>query len=115
MRLASISSFNIHTHASTSLLATGLALHASFASAQDGISLLGSECTPAIDDPVTESEIGRTCVLDYPCDLQAGEPVTLILSLHGGGSNTIYQHGYFPAFDYKEKYRLVIATPYRAL
>lgn len=81
-------------------------------SAQQNLSLLGSACTPAMDAPVTEPATGRTYVLDYPCDLEAGEPVTFILNLHGGGSNTRYQHGYFPAFDYKEEYRLVIATPY---
>lgn len=94
------------------LLGSLLIMAASPAMAQSGKRLLGSDCTPAMDDPVTEPETGRTYVLDYPCDLQDGEPVTLILNLHGGGSNTRYQHGYFPAFDYKEKYRLVIATPY---
>ncbi len=80
--------------------------------AQNPATLLGSECTPALDAPVTEPGTGRTYVLDYPCDLQPGEAVTFILNLHGGGSNTRYQHGYFPAMDYKEAYRLVIATPY---
>ena len=79
---------------------------------QGTVTLLGSHCTPALDDPVTEAGTGRTYVLDYPCDLQPGEDITFILNLHGGGSNTRYQHGYFPAFEYKEKYRLVIATPY---
>jgi len=81
-------------------------------SAQQSVRLLGSPCTPALDQGVTEPVTDRTYVLDYPCDLQAGEDVTFILNLHGGGSNTRYQHGYFPAFEYKEKYRLVIATPY---
>ena len=67
--------------------------------AQQPISLLGSGCTPALDQPITESVTGRTYVLDYPCDLRAGEEVTFILNLHGGGSNTSYQHGYFPAFE----------------
>lgn len=80
--------------------------------AQPLSSLLGSACTPALDQPVTESRTGRTYVLDFPCDLQTGEPVTLILNLHGGGSNTRYQHAYFPAHELKEKYRLVIATPF---
>jgi hypothetical protein len=81
-------------------------------SAQQSVNLLGSACTPALDQPVTDPGTDRTYVLDYPCDLQAGEPLTFILNLHGGGSNTSYQHGYFPAFEYKEKHRLVIATPY---
>lgn len=82
------------------------------AAAQQPLELLGSACTPALDQPVTEAATGRTYVLDYPCDLRSGEPVTFILNLHGGGSNTRYQHGYFPAHDLKEKYRLVIATPF---
>ena len=54
---------------------------------------------------------GRAFFLDYPCDLQPGEPFTFILSLHGAGSIGNWQRHYFPAVDYKEKYRLVIATP----
>jgi pimeloyl-ACP methyl ester carboxylesterase len=53
----------------------------------------------------------RTYFLDYPCDLKAGEPVTLILSLHGGGSYANWQRHYFPLLDFKDKYRLVVATP----
>jgi len=103
-------SFSTYT---ATLIATLLLCFVSLtAGAQSGINLLGSDCTPAMDAPITEPGTDRTYVLDYPCDLQAGEDVTLILNLHGGGSNTRYQHGYFPAFDYKEKYRLVIATPY---
>lgn len=63
---------------------------AALAQGQGAVSLLGSDCTPAMDAPVTEPVTGRTYVLDYPCDLRAGEPVTLILNLHGGGSNTNY-------------------------
>jgi hypothetical protein len=37
--------------------------------------------------------------------------VTFILSLHGGGSYGNWQRHYFPMMDYKEKHRLVIATP----
>jgi pimeloyl-ACP methyl ester carboxylesterase len=53
----------------------------------------------------------RTYFLDYPCDLKPGEKVTFILSLHGGGSYGNWQRHYFPIMDYKDKYRLVIATP----
>jgi poly(3-hydroxybutyrate) depolymerase len=53
----------------------------------------------------------RTYFLDYPCDLKPGEKVTFILSLHGGGSYGNWQRHYFPMMDYKDKYRLVIATP----
>jgi hypothetical protein len=53
----------------------------------------------------------RTYFLDYPCDLKKGEKVTFILSLHGGGSYGNWQRHYFPLMDYKDKHRLVIATP----
>ncbi len=61
--------------------------------------------------PVVEMKTRRTYFLDYPCDLKPGEKVTFILSLHGGGSYGNWQRHYFPIMDYKEKYRLVIATP----
>ena len=54
---------------------------------------------------------GRKFFLDYPCDLKRGEKVTFVLSLHGGGSYGNWQRHYFPIVDYKDKYRLVIATP----
>jgi hypothetical protein len=54
---------------------------------------------------------GRKFFLDEPDDLKADEKVTFLLNLHGGGSHGIWQHLYFPAQDYKNKYRLVIATP----
>ena len=58
-----------------------------------------------------EPTTGRKFFLDYPCDLKRGEKVTFILSLHGAGSYGNWQRHYFPIVDYKEKYRLVIATP----
>jgi hypothetical protein len=61
---------------------------------------------------VVEPKTGRTYFLDYPCDLKPGEKVTFILSLHGGGSYGNWQRHYFPLMDYKDKYRLVIATPF---
>jgi pimeloyl-ACP methyl ester carboxylesterase len=61
--------------------------------------------------PVVEMKTRRTYFLDYPCDLKPGEPVTFVLSLHGGGSYGNWQRHYFPILDYKDKYRLVIATP----
>jgi pimeloyl-ACP methyl ester carboxylesterase len=82
------------------------------AHAQPPVQLLGSACTPGADNPITEPGTGRTYVLDYPCDLRAGEQVTFILNLHGGGSNTAYQRAYFPAWELKEDYRLVMATPF---
>lgn len=58
-----------------------------------------------------EMKTRRTYFLDYPCDLKPGEDVTFVLSLHGGGSYGNWQRHYFPIYDYKDKYRLVIATP----
>jgi hypothetical protein len=54
---------------------------------------------------------GRKFYLDDPDDLKPGEKVNFVLSLHGGGSVGAWQRAYFPAIDFKEKYRLVIATP----
>jgi len=53
----------------------------------------------------------RTYFLDYPCDLKRGEPVTFVLSLHGAGSIGNWQRHYFPLLDFKDAYRLVVATP----
>jgi pimeloyl-ACP methyl ester carboxylesterase len=58
-----------------------------------------------------DEQTGRKFYLDDPDDLQPGEPVTFILNLHGGGSVGAWQRLYFPAIDYKNQYRLVIATP----
>src|SRR5215469_8042782 len=58
-----------------------------------------------------EAKTGRNYFLDYPCDLKPGEKVTFILSLHGFGSYGNWQRHYFPILDFKDKYRLVIATP----
>ncbi|MEP7341898.1 MAG: alpha/beta hydrolase [Acidobacteriota bacterium] len=73
-----------------------------------------SECSGATvvnQGNVVEMKTRRTYFLDYPCDLKPGEKVTFILSLHGGGSYGNWQRNYFPLMDYKDKYRLVIATP----
>jgi len=60
---------------------------------------------------VVEMKTRRTYFLDYPCDLKAGEKVTFVLNLHGGGSYGNWTRHYFPLIDYKDKYRLVVATP----
>lgn len=54
---------------------------------------------------------GRKFYLDEPDGLKPGEPLTFILSLHGGGSVGAWQRAYFPACDFADKYRMVIATP----
>ena len=84
---------------------------ASIATAQQPVRLLNAACTAGTEQ-VTEPKTGRTFLLDYPCDLKAGEKVTFILSLHGGGSSGTWQRRYFPAFEQKETHRLVIAAPY---
>jgi hypothetical protein len=58
-----------------------------------------------------DQKTGRKCFLDDPDDLKAEEQVVFILNLHGGSSHGVWQHLYFPAHDYKNKYRLVVATP----
>ena len=60
----------------------------------------------AVDD-----KTDRKYYLDDPDDLKPGEKVTFLLNLHGGGSVGAWQRAYFHAVDFKEKYRLVIATP----
>lgn len=59
----------------------------------------------------TDAKTGRKFWLDYPCDLKQGEKVTFILNLHGAGSVGNWQRHYFPASDYVQKHRLVVATP----
>jgi hypothetical protein len=53
----------------------------------------------------------RKFYVDDPDDLRPGEKLVFLLSLHGGGSVGAWQRAYFPAYQYKEKYRLVVATP----
>lgn len=60
---------------------------------------------------VTDPRTGREFYLDHPVDLAPGEPVTFLLSLHGGGSSGQWQRGYFPAHQLVDRYPLVIATP----
>jgi pimeloyl-ACP methyl ester carboxylesterase len=58
-----------------------------------------------------DEKTGRKFYLDDPDDLSAGDKVTFILNLHGGGSVGAWQRLYFPAADYRNEYRLVVATP----
>jgi len=97
------------------------------ANSQQAVQFAGAPCTtpPPLHCPekdcmsdrvinqgqVVEMKTRRTYFLDYPCDLKQGEKVTFILSLHGGGSYGNWQRHYFPILDFKDKYRLVIATP----
>ncbi len=59
-----------------------------------------------VTDPLT----GREYFLDYPCDLKPGEDVVFVLNIHGAGSIANWQRHYFPVSDYKDEYRLVVAT-----
>lgn len=62
------------------------------------------------ESPVDE-KTDRKFYLDYPDDLTEGEEVTFILNLHGGGSSGAWQRRYFPACDFVDQFRLVVATP----
>ena len=64
----------------------------------------------ATESPV-EPTSGRKYYLDHPDDLTPGEDVTVILNLHGGGSFGQWQRVYFPACDFVNDLRLVVATP----
>jgi pimeloyl-ACP methyl ester carboxylesterase len=110
------------------LLAGGALLLASQPASAQAVTLLGAACTtpPLLHCPdkdcsaaitsapgnVMDRKTGRQYFLDYPCDLKPNEKVTFILSLHGGGSIENWMRHYFPIVDFKDKYRLVIATPY---
>src|SRR5687768_16542907 len=119
---------NLNTRiAIAGLAGTAIALAAGASMAQAPRTLAGVACTtpapqrcPDAGCPGTvtsapgnavEPKTGRAFYLDYPCDLKPGEKVTVVLSLHGGGSIGNWQRHYFPLVDFKEKHRLVIATP----
>ncbi len=107
------------------LFAALLTFAAGSAARAASVTLGGAPCAPVLhcpdkdcpsdrvinQGPVVEMKTRRTYFLDYPCDLQADEKVTFVLSLHGAGSYGNWQRNYFPIMDYKDKYRLVIATP----
>ncbi|MDB5436727.1 MAG: hypothetical protein JWR47_2984 [Phenylobacterium sp.] len=73
----------------------------------------GEACVPLLGDPgnAVDPKTGRKFWLDYPCDLKPGDKVIFILNIHGAGSIGQWQRHYFPAMDYKDKYKLVVATP----
>jgi pimeloyl-ACP methyl ester carboxylesterase len=62
-------------------------------------------------DTIVDNVSGRKCFVDFPQDLGAHEEVTFLLNLHGGGSVGAWQREYFPAYDFVDRYRLVVATP----
>lgn len=97
------------------------------AAAEELVSMSGAACSdpPVLHCPeencptdriisqglTVEMGTRRTYFLDYPCDLKKGEPVTFVLSLHGGGSYGNWQRHYFPLLDHVGSHRLVVATP----
>jgi hypothetical protein len=58
-----------------------------------------------------EQESGRKFTLDEPDEVGPSDEVTFILNLHGGGSVGAWQRRYFPAADFVNTHRLVVATP----
>jgi pimeloyl-ACP methyl ester carboxylesterase len=116
-----------HTHALRLLLLAGALAPALGYAQKPPLQLLGVACEtppplhcPDADCPgptiieqgnAVEPKTGRKFFLDYPCDLKPNEKVTFILSLHGAGSYGNWQRHYFPLVDFKDKYRLIIATP----
>jgi len=101
--------------AGAALMAASLAQAQQPAPAAGGRTMAGAACgatsKPSTPDNATESKSGRKFILQFPCDLKPDEKVTLILNIHGAGSSSSYQHQYFPAGQYAQKYRLVVATP----
>lgn len=75
--------------------------------------IAGSVCTaqPAEPGEAVEPQSGRKFYLEFPCDLQPGEKVNFILSMHGAGGTGARMRNYFPTGDYLQRYRLVVATP----
>jgi hypothetical protein len=53
---------------------------------------------------------GRKWYLDVPADPDA-DGLTFLLCLHGGGSAGVWQRSYFPAHDFVDELRLVVANP----
>jgi hypothetical protein len=64
-----------------------------------------------INESVVDEKTRRKFYLARPDRVEAGDDLTFILNLHGGGSFGAWQRLYFPAHDYVDQYRLVVATP----
>ncbi len=65
-----------------------------------------------ISERPVDEKTERKFFLDFP-DLGPEDdgPVTFILNIHGGGSAGSWQRSYFPAHDFVDAYRLVVAAP----
>jgi pimeloyl-ACP methyl ester carboxylesterase len=64
-----------------------------------------------VKETVVDEQTGRKCYLDIPSERRDGDQLTFLLNLHGGGSAGAWQREYFPAYDYVDAYRLVVAAP----
>ncbi len=58
-----------------------------------------------------EMKTRRVYFLDCPAGYKPGDKVNVVMSLHGFGSYANWERNYFPIFDVKDKYKLVIITP----
>ena len=61
-------------------------------------------------ETAVEPNSGRRYYLDHADDPAAGG-LTFLLNLHGGGSGGVWQRRYFPAHQYADAYRLIVAAP----
>ena len=64
-----------------------------------------------LNESVVDEKTGRKFYIAFPEHLDEDEDLTFLLNLHGGGSFGAWQRLYFPAQDYVDAYRLVVATP----
>jgi hypothetical protein len=62
------------------------------------------------DGVAIDEKTGRKYYLDVAEDLPA-DGYTFLLNLHGGGSVGHWQREYFPAYDEKDAFGLIVATP----
>lgn len=106
---------------------TGLSMLISGSVLAQSHTLLGTNCAAApvwhCPDSACESSVvtqpgnniepktRRTFFLDCPSDYMPGDKVSIVMSLHGGGSYANWQRNYFPVMDVKDKHKLVIITP----
>ncbi len=58
-----------------------------------------------------DERTGRRYYLDQPQAIRDDDALVFILSLHGGGSSGAFQRLYFPAYQYCDALRLVVAAP----
>ena len=64
-----------------------------------------------ISESVVDEKTGRKFYLAFPDPLRDDDELTFLLNLHGGGSFGAWQRLYFPADDYVDQHRLIVATP----